>query len=114
MNKETISAAITEIKMDVSQQMWQQRIAACQRSGLSVREWCRENGIAPGTYYKHLRKLREEYCREIVPIQSECLTSSSVRTSGNIEMRCGNVYITVLVNSPTDVVLAILRELKSC
>lgn len=114
MNKETISAAITEIKTDVSQQMWQQRIAACQRSGLSVREWCRENGIVPGTYYKHLRKLREEYCREIVPLHSECLTSSSAGTSGNIEIRSENVYITVPVNSPTDVVLAILRELKSC
>ena len=33
-----------------------------QESGLTVRQWCRENGILPKTFYYRLRVLREEAC----------------------------------------------------
>ena len=32
-------------------QEWSQRIADCRSSGLQVKQWCQENGIAPSTYY---------------------------------------------------------------
>jgi len=44
-----ITTAITEIKTKVSIQEWQQRILDCQSSGMSVKAWCKENGISTGT-----------------------------------------------------------------
>jgi hypothetical protein len=33
-----------------------------QESGLTVKQWCKENGIIPKTFYYRLRVLREEAC----------------------------------------------------
>lgn len=36
---------------------WGERIALCRSSGLTVRQWCSENGISAGSYYKWQRRL---------------------------------------------------------
>lgn len=36
---------------------WGERIASCRSSGLTVRQWCSENGISAGSYYKWQRRL---------------------------------------------------------
>lgn len=38
---------------------WQQVIADCQNSGLTIREYCRQNGITKDKYYYWLRKSKE-------------------------------------------------------
>ena len=30
---------------------WAQRVQSCRESGLSVRQWCDENGLSAKTYY---------------------------------------------------------------
>ena len=37
---------------------WNAMVEACQSSGLTVRNWCKENFISYKTYYYRLRKLR--------------------------------------------------------
>ena len=66
-----ITTAITEIKSKVSIDEWRQRIIACQSSGMSVKSWCRENGVATSSYYHYLRKIREPVLEEgqIVPLE---------------------------------------------
>lgn len=39
---------------------WAMQIDACNQSGLPVKRWCKENGVAVKTYYYHLRRVREE------------------------------------------------------
>ena len=39
---------------------WAQIISQCRASGLSNREFCRQNGIPEKTFYYRLRKLREK------------------------------------------------------
>ena len=46
-----------EIKRSVKAQEWAEKVQACRSSGLSVREWCRENGVSSTTYYKWERAL---------------------------------------------------------
>ena len=53
---------IAIVKKQVQQAEWAERIQRCSESGLTVSEWCRENGINLKTYYYHLRKLRKEIC----------------------------------------------------
>ncbi len=38
---------------------WSERIASCRNSGMSVRDWCKVNGIPPSTYYNQQRKVFE-------------------------------------------------------
>jgi len=38
---------------------WSERIASCRNSGMSVREWCKVNGIPLSTYYNQQRKVFE-------------------------------------------------------
>ena len=44
-------------------QEWEQQIEEQKTSGLSVQEWCEQNGINPKTYYYHLRKVREDFLK---------------------------------------------------
>ena len=41
---------------------WMEDYARQQESGLTVRQWCQENGILPKTFYYRLKVLREEAC----------------------------------------------------
>ena len=36
---------------------WSRRVEACRNSGLSVGQWCQENGIAVSTYFSWQRKV---------------------------------------------------------
>lgn len=36
-----------------------QLVLACRQSGLSDYNWCRENGINPGTFYNWVKRLRD-------------------------------------------------------
>ncbi|EGC03302.1 IS66 family insertion sequence element accessory protein TnpA [Ruminococcus albus] len=45
------TTSITTIKKEMQLQEWSAQIEAQQASGLTVREWCAENGIKPNTYY---------------------------------------------------------------
>ena len=87
-----ITTAITEIKTKVSQQEWQQRILECQNSGMSVKAWCQENGISAGSYYFHLRKIRESVLEEK---QIVSLNPPKPVSSSEIRIESGRITITL-------------------
>lgn len=73
---------IALVKKQVKEAEWAERIRQCRESGLTVSEWCRENGINLKTYYYHLRKLRKEICEQIpVPVMTVPEGSHSVKLS---------------------------------
>lgn len=77
---------IAIVKKQVQKSEWAERIQWCIESGLTVSEWCRENGINLKTYYYHLRKLRKEICEQIpVPVmkvsRGNCLRQDQYRRS---------------------------------
>lgn len=41
-------------------QIWIERILACKASGLPVKTWCKQNGIAYSSYYHWLRETRQD------------------------------------------------------
>lgn len=62
---------IALVKKQVIETEWAERIRQCRESGLTVSEWCSENGINLKTYYYHLRKLRKKICEQIpVPVMT--------------------------------------------
>ena len=108
---QNLTTAIIETKAQISLQEWQERILECQQSGMNVSAWCRENGISKGSYYFHLRKIRESMLQEkqIVPLELTKPASSS-------EIRIESVGITVTLpeTASAEQLSAVLSALKSC
>ena len=53
MNELTIRSA----KAQQNMQKWSQRVAECRSSGVTVSQWCAEQGINPKTYYNWQKKV---------------------------------------------------------
>ena len=106
-----ITTAITEIKSKVSLQEWQQRILDCQSSGMSVKTWCQQNGISTGSYYFHLRKIRESVLEEnqIIPLEPPKPVSST-----GIRIESAGITITLPETVTPEQLAAVLSVLKSC
>ena len=105
------TTAITEIKSKVSLQEWQQRVLDCQSSGMSVKAWCQQNGISTGSYYFHLRKIRESVLEEnqIIPLEPPKPVSST-----GIRIESAGITITLPENTAPEQLVAVLSALKSC
>ena len=105
------TTAITEIKSKVSLQEWQQRVLDCQNSGMSVKAWCQQNGISTGTYYFHLRKIRESVLEEnqIIPLEPPKPVSST-----GIRIESAGITITLPETVTPEQLAAVLSALKSC
>ena len=106
-----LTTAITEIKSKVSLQEWQQRVLDCQNSGMSVKAWCQANGISTGSYYFHLRKIRESVLEEnqIIPLEPPKPVSST-----GIRIESAGITITLPENAAPEQLAAVLSALKSC
>ena len=106
-----LTTAITEIKSKVSLQEWQQRVLDCQNSGMSVKAWCQQNGISTGSYYFHLRKIRESVLEEnqIIPLEPPKPVSST-----GIRIESAGITVTLPENAAPEQLAAILSALKPC
>ena len=106
-----LTTAITEIKSKVSLQEWQQRVLDCQNSGMSVKAWCHTNGISTGSYYFHLRKIRESVLEEnqIIPLEPPKPVSST-----GIRIESDSITITLPETVSPEQLTAVLTALKSC
>jgi hypothetical protein len=51
---------VQETKRQIQVREWAKQVNACNRSGLPVSRWCKENGVAKKSYYYHLKRVREE------------------------------------------------------
>lgn len=51
---------VSIVKRQVRTEEWRKRIKECQASGIPVTHWCKQNGVCEQTYYKYLKKFREE------------------------------------------------------
>ena len=47
------TTTLATVKQEVRLQEWSAQVEAQQASGLTVQQWCMENGVKPKTYYYH-------------------------------------------------------------
>ena len=59
---------VMQIRNEYRRQQWAQIIRECQSSGLSNKEYCRQQGISEKTYYYWQKKLRSEAAEGIPQI----------------------------------------------
>ena len=102
-----ITAAITTVNKELRLQEWSAQIKAQQASGLTVQQWCAENGINAKTYYYRLRKVREQFMEDspsIVPV-------SVPRSSENIHIEKNGLQISLPADISSETLLALVHEL---
>lgn len=108
--RETETAIVAEINCDVKWNEWEKQVNAQIKSGLTVKEWCRQNRVNEKTYYYHLRKVREKLCedhsQQIVPISApEPVKSSEIHIEKN------GLNITLPSDISGETLAALVREL---
>lgn len=54
---------IVKIKNEVRLKQWAEMVQCRNESGLTVSEWCRQNGINPKTYYYRLKRVLNRVIR---------------------------------------------------
>ena len=101
------TTTIMAVKQEVRLQEWSAQVEAQQASGLTVRQWCLENGIKPKTYYYHLKKVREQFLDaspSIVPLNVP-------RQSADIRIEKNGVQIALPADIAPDTLLALVQSL---
>lgn len=63
---------VTKVRRQLKREEWKSIISECRSSGMTVSAWCKEHGIVEQTYYKNLKKLREEMIESLpAPIDQD-------------------------------------------
>ena len=88
---------IAKMKKKVKLTQWAGMIRSRSESGLTVTDWCRQNGINLKTYYYRLKRVRQAVCNEIeqheiVPV--EPIAGTEI-TAEKIELSVGDVKISL-------------------
>ena len=100
---------IATIKQAVRLQQWSEQVQEQQASGLSIKQWCDENGIKTNTYYARLKRIREhslDSLPAIVPLnipQQQC--QSEIRIGKN------NLQISLPSDIDPETLLALVKAL---
>ena len=113
-----------ELKHQAKVQEWGLAIQDCRSSGLSVREWCRQRGVTPTTYYRWERELlsgigRKEaalpsgtaFVELTIPERCEALRNSTERT---ITLNIGNGSIDLYQEMNMELLRALVELLRTC
>ena len=107
--KEDTARSIVQIKTGISVRNWEEQIRACQESGKTVKEWCRDNGIPVGTYYARLRRIRE-----VAITEEQRMFPLTAEKPAGIRITAGGIDISLPEGASPDQLAAIVRALKSC
>ena len=88
---------IAKMKKEAKLVQWAGMVRSRSESGLSVTEWCKQNGINLKTYYYRLKRVRQAVCNEIeqhdiVPVEP---TAGTEITAEKIELYIGDVKISL-------------------
>ena len=105
-------------------QEWSVRIAECRGSGIGVKAWCREHGIALKTYYNWERQIVKEATQQYAlpaPAQGDMLIrvnpdampgGETVAVESDITIRHGESIITLPAGSSAEAVADLVKALN--
>ncbi len=97
----------TAIKQEVRLQEWSAQIDAQQASGLTVQQWCAQNGVNPKTYYYHLKKVQSQYLESAPAIVPLTVPKHSL----DIRIEKNGLQISLPTDVNPETLLALVREL---
>lgn len=101
---------ILQVREEYRLQQWGQIVQQCRESGMSNRDFCRQNGITEKTYYYWLRKLRMAAAGKDSPRLVELEKPDSARDMIHIRFR--DAEMTLPAGTDADAITAILHSLQ--
>lgn len=116
---------VSVVKRHFRMEEWQKRIKECQASGIPVAHWCKQNGYCEQTYYKYLKRIREEMIENLpAPVETNTVENPTVfkklevqtplpDTKAAVIIRLGNATIEVIEGTSQQTIQAVLLALQS-
>ena len=90
---------VSQVKSDLRKVRWKQLIEECQSSGMTVRDWCKQNNIKEQTYYRNLPKLRQEIC-DSLPVPMSDIEKPTVFKKLEVASPIPNTQAAVIIRLP--------------
>ena len=119
-----------EEKREMLHRQWEEQIAECESSNMSVKDWCAAKGMNLNTFYGRVSALKREKLKqkvqsdqEIVPLSviqesntdnSETDVVPDVRPKENIVIRKNGIEIIIPTDISEKMIFSLLRGLKQC
>lgn len=70
---------VTKVRQHFKREEWKSIISECRTSGMTVKAWCKANGIVEQTYYRNLKLLREEMLENLpAPLEANTCENPTV------------------------------------
>ena len=119
-----MGTGVQELKLAARMREWSARIAECRSSGMSVRAWCKERGIAIQTYYRWEKRFITEATQQLslpaatqagmlMRVNPDALPGGDVNTIDNgITIRHGESVITLPAGSSAEAVAELVKALN--
>lgn len=113
---------ITLTKTRFRKEQWKQLILDCQNSGMTILDWCAQQGVTKHTYYYWLRRIREDASHALPAAQEEnrpvCFKKLEVSTpvfgtEAAVIIRLPSATLEVREGTNRQTVEAVLLALKS-
>lgn len=110
-------ADVLALRTEYRLQQWAQVVKECSASGLSNREFCRQNHISEKTYYYWIRRLRQAAASQmaaeptLVPLNSKVPEEKSETDMLQIKFRSAELMLPAGVD--LDAVTALLKSVQA-
>ena len=116
---------VTRVRRQLKLEQWRVLIEECRASGMTVTSWCRSHGIVEQTYYKNLKKLREQELEklptELVPVPDEKpvafkkleVQTPVAGTKAAVVIRFPNATVEISEGTSQQTIQAVLLALQS-
>ena len=111
-------AEVLALRSEYRLQQWAQVVRECNTSGLSNREFCRQNQIAEKTYYYWVRRLRQAAASQVedrtptlVPLDP-AQQASRQETDDMLYIRFRGAELTLPGRTDMDAVAALLKSIQ--
>ena len=115
-----VSSEIRTVKRQFMLEEWKKQIIDCRSSGLTVQEWCRQNGVNDKTYYYRLRQVHEK-CLEARAEKAEKTSEQEniqavvplpmKSAYGEIQIEKNGLHISLPPDIAADTLLALVGKL---
>jgi hypothetical protein len=115
-----------ELKHQAKAEVWRERIVNCRGSGMTVREWCRENQVCVTTYYRWEREIlgrkpedvsQSQQMDPVMPVFATLPAPQeeiSAKKGPVATVRIGGASVDIYSNTDNGLVTALIHALKSC
>ena len=99
---------VIQVRNKYRKQQWVQIIRECQSSGLSNKEYCRQQGISEKSYYYWLRKLRSTAAEGMPQIEEVDLPA----VEDKVYIRFRGAELALPAETDVEAIAAVLRSLQ--